>query len=291
MLLLLRAYRIVDQAEAIAENRLAFGDKAAKELFTECEQNLLALMRAQAGHKALGDALNTVHTRVSADSSPQDVQAAFDAAHAECSAADANAMEESFEPLTKVRKIMAASNAKASGGAGPSADADDLEDDGFTMTQVRARPTLAPGRTHAHSRTAALLGRNANQPASPYLCLQVARSTKCPLMQVEMTATGELRPMKAPCGHTWSYKAIHDYLGKKKGVAPCPVAGCGKSISISERAAAPHASALHTVRHVDFWFGLRSRGSAVRLSVLVGGLVEDKELIKEIKKAARSRDD
>ena len=85
-----------------------------------------------------------------------------------------------------------ARNAEEGGGAGPSgagADAD-VEEDGFAMTQVE-------------------------------------RSTKCPLLQVEMTEKGELRPVRAPCKHVFSFKGISDYLRGKRGGVACPVMGCG----------------------------------------------------------------
>ena len=81
---------------------------------------------------------------------------------------------------------------------------------------------------------------------------QAARSTRCILLQVEMTETGELRPMKAPCGHAFSHKGITGLFAKKpRGhVLACPQAGCSRSFTLSQ-------------------------------------LVDDKDLARAIKKAAR----
>jgi hypothetical protein len=102
---------------------------------------------------------------------------------------------EDYEPLRKLRKIV---KDALDSGPGPSyaGDDDDLGEDGFSMTQA-------------------------------------ARSTKCPLLQLEMEATGELRPMRAPCGHVWSHKGITQFLRSKRGAVECPTAGCSQIVSIN----------------------------------------------------------
>ena len=54
------------------------------------------------------------------------------------------------------------------------------------------------------------------------------RNFKCPILQVEMTVEGEMRPVGATsCPGTcrFSYMGIHGLLKKKKSI-PCPIAGC-----------------------------------------------------------------
>ena len=184
--------QIIETAEMISENVEIYGDKA-KELFRKCEEQMKQLVEANALSKAQDAALNSIHTRVSADASPDDVRKAFLSAAAETTQ---HRNEESFEPLTKLRKIMhdaGVTSARAgSSGAGPSGaganDDDELDDEGMVMTQAQ-------------------------------------RSTRCPLLQVEMTATGELRPVKAPCGHCFSFKGISSLLKNKSSIS-CPQSGC-----------------------------------------------------------------
>lgn len=60
---------------------------------------------------------------------------------------------------------------------------------------------------------------------------QVAINTKCPVLQVEMEASGDLRPMThagCPAACVFSHRGISDYLrdmARKKLPAQCPVSG------------------------------------------------------------------
>ena len=55
----------------------------------------------------------------------------------------------------------------------------------------------------------------------------VERSTKCPILQREMTATGDMRPMCTPCGHALSFFGACMYLGFDQSKPKfCPIAGC-----------------------------------------------------------------
>ena len=213
---------VMNKAEDLAENRQAYGEDAAQKLFNSLEGTLRTIMHADAKHKAHVAALGGVAAKIGNDASTADVRAAFADSVADAAAADDEVLERGYEPLKKLRKIVRDSDVAAGhGGAGPSgaggsADDDDaLGEDGFAMTQA-------------------------------------ARSTKCPLLQLEMTATGELRPVKAPCGHTFSFKGISGFAKGKKSVK-CPQAGCNQSWSLAQ-------------------------------------LVDDKELIKELKKRARNLD-
>jgi len=80
---------------------------------------------------------------------------------------------------------------------------------------------------------------------------QATSSHKCPLLQVQMMEAGELRPVKGPCGHVFSYKGAHETLKKAKGgTMPCPMHGCSFKLNLAS-------------------------------------LVDAKDVAKEIKKAAR----
>jgi len=193
---------IIGYAEKVAENAAIYGDKTS-ELFAKCEASLRVLMKASAQCKGQDDALVECVNRVQDDASPDDVKKAFTAAVTELTSADELALEERYAPLAKLRKIVADSDvsaSRASGGAGPSGtagDDDDLGEDGIAMTQA-------------------------------------VRSTRCPLMQVEMTSTGELRPMKPPCCNTsFSYKAIADFL-KGKSTITCPKSGCTAKFGMAQ---------------------------------------------------------
>jgi hypothetical protein len=214
---------ILSTAEAIIENAGIHGDKAVG-LLKKCEDQMRTLVKANAQNRGHRAALPALSSRVAADASPDDVRKAFLAATKELTQSDDGALEESFEPLTKLRKLVRESGVGAArgrggagSGAGPSGasregdDDDELGDDGMVMTQAQ-------------------------------------RSTRCPLLQMDMTATGELRPMKTPCGHCFSHKGIADLLKRKSSVA-CPQAGCK----------APAFS--------------------------MGQLVDDKDMVKQIKKS------
>ena len=208
-----------DKADNVAENRGAFGEPASKQLFASIETNLTKLMRASAKHAAVEKALQQIGGTIADDASPRDVQKAFTEAVAAAEKQEATALETSSEPLKKLRKIVKDSDKSAgagSSGAGPSGandEDDDLGEDGFAMTQA-------------------------------------TRTTKCPISMVEMTSSGDTRPVKGPCGHCFAFNAIKDSLRRSGNV--CPQAGCNKSLTM-------------------------------------GQLVDDKELIKEIKKKERAR--
>lgn len=67
---------------------------------------------------------------------------------------------------------------------------------------------------------------------------QTTANTKCPILQVEMTSSGELRPMmpRPDSGHTaaccFSFKGImHELKKARGGVMQCPQSGCSAQIS------------------------------------------------------------
>ena len=191
---------ILEKAEDVAENRLSFGDETAVVLFGSLEKNLQVMMKTYAANNAQDAALAAISGKVSNDTTPVELQAAFTALVAErASTLD----EENYEPLKKLRKIIRDSDRASRGGAGPSgsgdADDEELGEDGFAMTQM-------------------------------------ARSTKCVLLQLEMETSGELRPMMAPCGHVFSFKGIIDHCKKAARGAPaaCPMAGCTRKYKASE---------------------------------------------------------
>ena len=202
---------ILSKAEEMSENGPSLGAETLKGLFGKLEGSMRKAMHAAAAHTAQEKALASF--KVAPDASPAEVKTAFLSAVEEAKRA-AGDLEEGFEPLAKLRKIVR--SASVSRGAGPSGVTDDLDEEDLVMTQA-------------------------------------SRSTKCPLLQMEMEATGDMRPMKAPCGHTFSFKGINAQLGKKRGApAACPQSGCNRSFTLSD-------------------------------------LVEDKALCKEIKKAMRDR--
>ena len=197
------AQAILAKAEEIAEHRRVSCGDGTPNLFVSLEESLRVLMKARASHKAQEAALGNFSDRLADDATPTDVRAAFTSAvAAETTANDAEALERSDEPLRKLRKIVHDSDAaSARGGGGPSSAAHDdaLEEDGFAMTQT-------------------------------------ARSTRCVLTQMEMTATGPMRPVLAPCSHVFSYKGISEMLKKapRGQPMPCPQAGCGRSFTLAQ---------------------------------------------------------
>lgn len=191
---------ILLQADSVVDNRALYGPAAAQELFASCEDNLKRLMWQNAEQEAQEGALRAIAGRLTADSTPADVERTLAALVEEQKETDEAKLCAGFEPLRKLRKMIAESDA-ATGGAGSSraggADEDDLGEDGFAMTQM-------------------------------------ARSFKCPLLQVDMASSGELRPIMAPrCGHTWSHKGITDHFKKKRGAIDCPTVGCTEKITAS----------------------------------------------------------
>lgn len=96
------------------------------------------------------------------------------------------------EKYKRLREII--DKAEGCSDAGPS-QADDMGDDGFAMTQA-------------------------------------TRSLKCDLLVVEMTLTGEHRPMKGPCGHVFSYKGLQGTLKNK--TMKCPKMGCNQQVCFSD---------------------------------------------------------
>lgn len=197
------AASFLEKAEDIlGENCAVYGDETTQAVFSKFEASLRTLMKAGAMHKAQEAALSAVASKIDENASPADVQAAFSAALKQAKeATDEAALEENYEPLKKLRKLRDSSRARGGGGAGPSgtaADDDDvLGEDGVMMTQEQ-------------------------------------RPTKCVLLQVEMASSGELRPVKAPCGHCFSYKGIKEFFGRKAGAQPCPVMGCNRSFTFSQ---------------------------------------------------------
>jgi len=190
------------QADSIAENRALYGP-VAEELFASCEDSLKRLMRQNAQQMAQEGALRAIAGQLAADATPAEVERAMTALVEEQTEADEAKLCAGFEPLAKLRRLIADSDAAAgaNGEAGSSrgggADEDDLGEDGFAMTQA-------------------------------------ASSTKCPLLQVEMTSSGELRPIMAPrCRHTWSHKGITNFLKNKRGAVACPTVGCTETITAS----------------------------------------------------------
>jgi len=186
---------IIDQASDIAEKRSAYGDEAVRELFASCEASMRVQIQAAAEHKAQYAALNNLSALISENSSPQAVQDAFAKAVTE---QQTGSDEENFAQakLKELRDIIDKSERSATG-AGPSDrndDADMDDEEGFTMTQS----------TSSH---------------------------KCPLLQVQMEATGDLRPVRCECNHVFSYKGLTEYLKQKKGTAACPISGCSKMLN------------------------------------------------------------
>lgn len=185
---------IIEQATEIAEKRSAFGDEAARELFATCEASMKVQLRTAAEHAAQFAALSSIHTLISENSSPQAVQDAYaKAVSGEKGGADDEANFANGK-LKELRDIIARSD-----GAGPSGgdgDVDMDDEEGFTMTQT----------TSSH---------------------------KCPLLQIQMTATGELRPVRAGTVHVFSYKGLTEFL-KNKQTAPVPISGSSGMLDIKK---------------------------------------------------------
>ena len=191
---------LLNKAEDLVENRQSYSDEAAQSLFASVERNLRVLMKADNAHQAQEKALAAITTKIGAESSPAEVQAAFKAAVDENASASEEEHERSYPPLKKLRTLRAAADSKASGGAGSSGagvDDDDLGEDGFAVTQQ-------------------------------------VRATKCSLLILDFTASGDLRPVVGPCGHMFSYKGISQHLGKKKGQSQCPEFGCNRMITLGD---------------------------------------------------------
>jgi len=186
---------ILDQAREILEKRASYGEEATRELLKSCEENMKLIVRAEAHHKAQFRALQVVPTRVTNGSSPEDVQKVYACATIELVSPDEE--QSNDEKLMRLREIIdQAERPGGSGGAGPSqADDMDLGDDGFTMTQA-------------------------------------TRSLKCELLVVDMTPTGELRPMKGPCGHVFSFKGLQMTLKNKQ--VKCPKMGCNQQVRLTD---------------------------------------------------------
>ena len=187
---------ITEWAEESTEHAKHYDKQVLQETFVAYEKMLQKVHEADAKYNHVQEVLRGFADQMPPDASPKDVYNAFIGAVRERSAEASAATEHSYEPLQKLRKIMKEAE---SGGAGPSgaSGAAELDDDGFAMTQAE-------------------------------------RSTKCPLLQVEMTEKGDHRPMRAPCSHVFSFKGINDYLRGKRGGAACPVMGCqGSNITMA----------------------------------------------------------
>lgn len=201
---------VLDKAESLKEDCDALGAEATERLFGSLEKSLRVFAKADAVLKAQDKALSSIASKLPADASPADVQAAFTVAVTEATVDDEEELARGYEPLAKMRKL-ARDVAGAGASSSQAADNDELGEDGFALTQE-------------------------------------ARSTKCCLLQVEMQAAGELRPMRAPCGHCFSHKAISAHCAKQRGKQPavCPQAGCERKFTLDQLAEDKEVNGAHT---------------------------------------------
>ena len=186
---------ILNKAEDLAENRLSFSEEAVQNLFTSLEGSLRVLMKAGDVHKAHEKALSNLASNIGDETTPSEVKATFKRTVDEGMTTSDEALEREYEPLKKLKKFKMLADSNASGGAGPSgagAD-DDLGDDGIAMTQVK-------------------------------------RATNCPILYKPFSDSGDMRPVKASCGHVFSYKGIKDFLAGKRCPVACPQQGCARQI-------------------------------------------------------------
>ena len=196
---------IIAHAQDVADSREHFGEDATAKLFLACEENMRAYLRGSTEQHAIHDALSDISTRVNRDMPAADVKAAFLTSVKERSAksSDEQALLDGSKEYRRLKVIIEKSNQEASGhgsAAGPSGStAEDMqvEEEGFAMTQT-------------------------------------TRSTKCPLLQVEMTEKGELRPMRAGCPHVFSWKGLQESLkGGRNRTMKCPIPGCQAVLSLA----------------------------------------------------------
>ena len=196
---------IIDQAQHVADNREHFGEDAAAKLFVACEENMRAYLRGHREQSAMYDALTDVSSSVNNDMSAANVRAAFLTTVKEQSTknSDEQALLDSSKEYRALKKIIETSNeasghGSAAGPSGSTAEDMQVEEEGFTMTQA-------------------------------------TRSTKCPLLQVEMTEKGDLRPMRAgDCQHVFSWKALQESLkGGRNRTMKCPIPGCQAVLSLA----------------------------------------------------------
>lgn len=161
---------------------------------------MTSLAEAEAEHRAQHEALNGLASSLAPDASPEDVYSAYMAA-AKSKLAESSKEEvyASCGPLKQLRHLMAKATDMPSGGdGGPSGGSvdRDLDDEGFAMTQSSI-------------------------------------SLKCPLLQIDMEESGELRPMRTPCGHVFSYSGLKSTCERKKKVK-CPMMGCEAIYTMAE---------------------------------------------------------
>ena len=104
---------------------------------------------------------------------------------------------------------------------------------------------------------------------------------KCPIMFVEMTPTGELRPMqsKSCSGRcVFSYKGITEHIKKakkkSKGACPCPNAGADRACADCASARMPHLA--QSISHSD--------AGCSNQNLQLEDLVDSKETVKALKR-------
>ena len=186
---------ILDQAREIVEKRSSYGEEATTELLSACEESMKSLVQTGAKQRAMFQALQTVSNRAADDWSPQDVQKAYESAATE-EVPTGESLYSTAEPFMQLREIITGADGASGSGVGLSqAAGEDLGEEGFSMTQAK-------------------------------------RSLKCTLTFQDMQPTGELRPMKGPCGHVFSFKGLQMTLKNK--TMKCPQMGCNRQVSLHE---------------------------------------------------------
>eukprot|EP00322_Chrysochromulina_rotalis_P010828 CAMPEP_0115854384 /NCGR_PEP_ID=MMETSP0287-20121206/13997_1 /TAXON_ID=412157 /ORGANISM="Chrysochromulina rotalis, Strain UIO044" /LENGTH=243 /DNA_ID=CAMNT_0003308501 /DNA_START=32 /DNA_END=763 /DNA_ORIENTATION=- len=187
------------QTEAILEKRATYGDEVTHKLLNGCEANVQVLIQAEAELLAQRKALQEIPANISNDTPPQEIQRSY----VDTTRTFAKEEAEQCPIANELRELRSTiAKAQSTGGAGSSgqqADDGDLGADGFAMTQE-------------------------------------TRSTKCPLLCIEMDAAGDNRPMKSTkCVHVFSFKGIENHLKRAKGTAlKCPYAGCQTMVTIRD---------------------------------------------------------
>jgi len=182
------------QADAIVEDSKELGQETALELLKKCENSMRELINAEHITKANTDSLSAIAAEEGGELDANDLRKRFDVGVKRHIDQQSARGEAQYTDHAKYVQLQR-KRQRLTGGA--SAEEEEMEED-LMMTQ------------------------------------ETIVNIKCPVLQVDMTEKGPLRPMTSgKCSHRISYQGAQQYLkgGKTK---PCPVTGCNVQFKMSE---------------------------------------------------------
>uniref|UniRef100_A0A7S0EK96 SP-RING-type domain-containing protein n=1 Tax=Phaeocystis antarctica TaxID=33657 RepID=A0A7S0EK96_9EUKA len=200
---------LMTQAEEINRDRAELGEEATLKLLTKCQANVRALCMVEAQQQAHKSSLAGLRTELPEEVVPAELQRVF--AESLKKHTEAHASKADVDQRREMRRLRALMTGEAAE-EGMDEGGDEGDDD-VMMTQ------------------------------------QTITNIKCPILQMPMRPSGDMRPMTPKTGHAsscvYSFQGISSLL-KRGASCDCPMNGCNAK-------------------------------------VLKGGLVEAKEMLKKIK--------